>query len=242
MINEYMGKVEQLIRKVTNYEEEEMRQAAQKIAEALESDGVIHLFGSGHSHLLAEELYYRAGGLVPINPILHEPLMLHEGAIKSSEIERKEGYAQSFMTKQDIRKGDVLIVVSTSGRNAVPVEVALFGKEKGAYVITVTATEYSKSQDSRHSSGERLFEVADLVLNTHIPTGDALMSHENIDVSFAPGSTVVGAAMLNAVVAEAINLMAENGIEPPIFLSANVKGGDERNKALIEKYGSRVKM
>src|SRR5699024_3266186 len=131
---------------------------------------------------------------------------------KSSEIERKEGYAPSFMTEQDIQKGDILIVVSASGRNAVPVEVALFGKEKGAYVIAVTATEYSKSQDSRHSSRQRLFEVADLVLDTHSPVGDALMSHENVDVRCATGSTSVGAAMLNAVVAETINIMAERGI------------------------------
>src|SRR5699024_5397533 len=242
MINQYMQKIDKLLKQVTQDEAETMTKAAENIATALQAGGVLHLFGSGHSHILAEELYYRAGGLVPVNPILHEPLMLHKGAVKSSEIERKEGYTPSFMTEQDIRKGDILIVVSTSGRNAVPVEVALFGKDAGAYVIAVTATEYSKSQDSRYSSGQRLFEVADLVLDTHIPVGDALMSHENVDVRFAPGSTIVGAAMLNAVVAETINLMAESGIEPPIFLSANVKGGDERNKALIEKYGGRVKM
>src|SRR5699024_486724 len=99
-----------------------------------------------------------------------------------------------------------------------------------------------RSSDLRHSSGQRLLEVADLILDTHIPQGDALLSHEKIDVRFAPGSTVIGAAMLNAIIAETIHLMTGAGAEPPIFLSANVKGGDERNQALIEKYAKRVKM
>lgn len=242
MIQQYMEKVNQLLKQVTQNEKNAMNKAAEKIATALQNDGVLHLFGSGHSHMLAEELHYRAGGLVPVNPILHEPLMLHEGAVKSSEIERKEDYAKVFMSKQDIRPKDILIVISTSGRNAVPVDVALFAREKGVYVIAVTSTNYSRSQPSRHSSGKRLYEVADLVLDTHIPLGDALLSHGNVDARFAPGSTVVGAAMLNAIVAETINMITEAGAEPPIFLSANVKGGDERNKALIEKYGGRVKL
>lgn len=242
MIHTYMEKIDQLLKHVTQNEANTMAQAAEQIATALQTDGVLHLFGSGHSHILAEELYYRAGGLVPVNPILHEPLMLHEGALKSSEMERKEEYAKEFMAEQDIRPGDVFMVMSTSGRNAVPVDVALLGKEKGAYIIAVTSTMYSQSQPSRHSSGRRLYEVADLVLDTHIPKGDALMSHNHVDVNFAPGSTVIGAAMLNAVVADAISRLAEAGIEPPIFLSANVKGGDERNRLLIEKYGERVNL
>lgn len=242
MIHTYMEKIDQLLKHVTQNEANTMAQAAEQIATALQTDGVLHLFGSGHSHILAEELYYRAGGLVPVNPILHEPLMLHEGALKSSEMERKEEYAKEFMAEQDIRPGDVFMVMSTSGRNAVPVDVALLGKEKGAYIIAVTSIMYSQSQPSRHSSGRRLYEVADLVLDTHIPKGDALMSHDHVDVNFAPGSTVIGAAMLNAVVADTISRLAEAGIEPPIFLSANVKGGDERNRLLIEKYGERVNL
>ena len=242
MIHTYMEKIDQLINHVTQNEAKTMARAAEQIATALQADGVLHLFGSGHSHILAEELYYRAGGLVPVNPILHEPLMLHEGALKSSEMERKEEYAKGFMAEQDIRPGDVLMIVSTSGRNAVPVDVALLGKEKGAYIIAVTSIMYSQSQPSRHSSGRRLYEVADLVLDTHIPKGDALMSHDHVDVNFAPGSTVIGAAMLNAVVADTISRLAEAGIEPPIFLSANVNGGDERNRLLIEKYGERVNL
>ena len=242
MIHTYMEEIERLIKQVTKKEAKSMEQAAKQIATVLQADGVLHLFGSGHSHILAEELYYRAGGLVPVNPILHEPLMLHEGPLKSSEMERKKEYAKEFMAEQDIRPGDVLMVISTSGRNAVPVDVALLGKEKRAFIIAVTSTMYSQSQPSRHSSGRRLYEVADLVLDTHIPVGDALMSHNHVDVHFAPGSTVIGAAMLNAVVADTISRMAEAGVEPPIFLSANVKGGDERNRLLIEKYGGRVNM
>src|SRR5699024_9683937 len=106
MINQYMQKIDKLLKQVTKDKTERRTQVAEKIARALQKDGVSHLFGSGLSDILAEELYYRAGGLVPVNPILHEPLMLHEGAIKSSELERQENYAQEFMADQDIRPED----------------------------------------------------------------------------------------------------------------------------------------
>lgn len=240
MINKYINSISDLLKEVEKEEIETMKNAAQKVAEAIQNDGIIHLFGSGHSHMLAEEVFYRAGGLLPTHPILHEPLMLHEGAIRSSTFERKNDYAREFMEMQDIRKGDVIFVISTSGRNPVPIDVALISKEKGAYVIGFTSVEYSKSQPSRHSNGKHLYEVVDLVINSHAPIGDALLSHEKVAVRFSPSSTVVGAAILNAIVAQAISIMADNGFEPPIFLSANIEGADDHNQKLIEKYRERI--
>src|SRR5699024_2645055 len=118
--------------------------------------GVDLIVGCGRSEDLTEEDYYRAGGLVPIHPILHYPLMLHEGAVRSSSLVRENDYAHNFMEQQDIRTGDVIFVISTSGRNPVPVDVAKIAKQKGAYVIGITSIEYSSRQPSRHTSGKHL--------------------------------------------------------------------------------------
>src|SRR5699024_691774 len=157
MIHNYFSNITDLLVKVEKEEKEALTQASEKVSESIQQDGIIHLFGCGHSHILTEEVYYRAGGLVPIHPILHEPLMLHEGAVRSSSLERKNDYAKEFMDGQDIRENDVMFVISTSGRNPVPVDVAKIAKQKGAYVVAITSIEYSKSQPSRHMSGHHLF-------------------------------------------------------------------------------------
>ncbi|HUQ64741.1 SIS domain-containing protein [Oceanobacillus profundus] len=242
MINNYFDKIKDLLAKVQKEEHNVMIQAGHKVAETIQNGGVIHLFGCGHSHILTEEVYYRAGGLVPIHPILHEPLMLHEGAVRSSTYERKNDYAKTFMQAQDIRDGDVIFVISTSGRNPVPVDVAHLAKEKGAFVIGITSIEYSSSQPSRHISGELLLDAVDLVINNHAPAGDALLSHIDVDVRFSPSSTVIGSTILNAVFAQSIKLMAENNFEPPVFLSGNIEGADDHNEKLIDKYKERIKL
>ncbi|WP_026906884.1 SIS domain-containing protein [Paucisalibacillus globulus] len=242
MIQQYFGKITELLSLVEKEEKSALEKAAHKVAETIQNDGIVHLFGCGHSHILTEEVYYRAGGLVPIHPILHEPLMLHEGAVRSSTLERKNDYAKDFMMDEDIQTGDVIFVISTSGRNPVPVDVANIAKEKGAYVIGITSIEYSSSQPSRHTSGKHLYDAVDIVINNHAPVGDALLSHEKVEVSFSPSSTVIGATILNAILGEAIKIMAENGFEPPVFLSGNIEGADNHNQKLIDKYSDRVKL
>jgi uncharacterized phosphosugar-binding protein len=198
------------------------------------------MFGCGHSHILTEEVFYRAGGLVPVRPIFYEPLMLHEGAVLSSELERRNGLAASFMDDQDIRKGEVVFVLSTSGRNPVPVDAALAAKAKGAFTVGITSIEYSHSQPSRHISGRRLSDAVDLAIDNHAVIGDAVLTHERVKVPFTPTSTVVGAAILNAVLAQAIADLAERGIEPPVYLSGNIDGAEAHNESLIAKYRERI--
>lgn len=242
MINEYIDKIKYLLVTVEKEESQTMNKAAEKVAESIQKGGIIHLFGCGHSHILTEEVYYRAGGLVPVQPISHEPLMLHEDASQLAILERKNDYAREFMKNQDIRKGDIVFVISTSGRNPVPVDVALIAKEKGAYIIGITSIKYSVSQPSRHASGKHLYESVDLVINNHSPVGDALLAHEKVAVQFSPSSTVIGSTILNAIFAESISIMAENNYAPPVFLSGNIEGADEHNKLLIEKYSERMKL
>jgi len=242
MLHEYVEQIRRSLDQIEEQEAERIRQAARKTAETIMQGGVIHLFGCGHSHILTEEVFYRAGGLAPIHPILVEPLMLHEGAVRSSELERQNGLAASFMHNQDIRPGEVMIVLSTSGRNPVPVDVVQIAKAKGAYTIGITSLQYSQSQPSRHVSGKHLYDAVDLVIDNHAVKGDAVLTYPGVPVPFAPTSTVIGAVILNGIFAEAIVMMTDQGYEPPVFLSGNIDGADERNRQLIARYRDRISL
>ncbi|MHA7137692.1 SIS domain-containing protein [Rossellomorea arthrocnemi] len=240
MISRYFEKIQEKLHVVQTEEAEKMAEFAQKISSSIQEDGIIQLFGCGHSHILSEEVFYRAGGLVPINPILIEPLMLHEGAVRSSQLEKAKGYASEFMNAQDIQPHDVVIVVSTSGKNPVPIDVALHAKERGAYVVSISSFDYVEKETSRHPSGRFLSEVVDLAINNHSVVGDAVLTDPRISVPFSPSSTVIGAAILNNVMAGAIENMVTDGFEPPIFISGNVDGAENHNERLIEKYRQRI--
>jgi uncharacterized phosphosugar-binding protein len=242
MLTQYFDKAKEKLELVEETQKESLQKAAEKVAEVIQNGGIVQLFGCGHSHILTEEVFYRAGGLVPIKPILVEPLMLHEGALRSSHLERQNDLAEEFLKEQDIRPEDLVFVLSTSGRNPVPVDVAQEAKSQGAFVVGITSLEYSQSQPSRHKSGKHLYNSVDLVIDNHSSKGDAALSYEKVAVPFAPTSTVVGAVILNAIFAEAIKIMADKGFEPPIFLSGNIDGADEHNNKLVEEYKGRISL
>jgi uncharacterized phosphosugar-binding protein len=158
----------------------------------------------------------------------------------TSTLERLDGYAAAAIREVPIQPGDVLIVHSVSGRNAAPVEVALYGKERGARVIALTSLDYSQSVHPRSRTGKRLFEVADLVIDNGAPRGDAVVQLPGFAQPVSPVSTILGAAILHAIVAEACAILLERGIQPPVFLSANLEGGDEHNARLMSRYRGRV--
>ncbi|ANU26371.1 SIS domain-containing protein [Planococcus versutus] len=242
MLSSYFKQIQERLEIVEQNETQAMLTAAKKVAAAIQAGGIIQLFGCGHSHILAEEVFYRAGGLVPIKPILVEPLMLHEGAVQSSLLERQNDYATEFLKDQEFQANDVVFVVSTSGRNPVPVDVALAAREKGAFVIGITSPTYADSQTSRHRTGQYLFNAVDLVIDNHSVIGDAVLAYEGVDVRFGPTSTVVGTTILNGIFAEAIKEMADAHFAPPIFLSGNIDGADEHNKKLIDTYSERISL
>jgi uncharacterized phosphosugar-binding protein len=242
MFNHYFQKLKEILSSIEKEENQNLKKAAEKIAQCIQSNGIVHVFGCGHSHIFGEELFYRAGGLVPINPILIEDLMLHKGAVRSSQLEKENDFAAQFMKNVKIQPRDVVIVASTSGRNPVPIDVAEIAKNKSAFVISITSYIYTKTVRSRHESGKYLYNTADLSIDNHIMVGDALIEHESLGVRFGPGSTVVGAAIVNGIMVEAINMMIENSFEPPIFKSGNVDGAEEHNRELINKYKDRIPM
>jgi len=240
MIDNYYRAIVSLLNTIQEEEKEKMQIAAEKVASTIEKGGIVHFFGAGHSHILCEDVFYRAGGLIPINLIFDANLMLDNGAMKSSELERTAGYAETFMDSADIRPGEIVFVISTSGRNGVTIDAALLAKAKGAEVVGITSLEYSKSQPSRHPSGKRLFEVCDICIDNHCPKGDPLLSTGGFATPFVPGSTIAGAYILKAILSTTIKIMVDKGLDPPVFLSGNLEGEDEQNRRLLEKYKDRI--
>ena len=214
-------------------------QAGKVIANAIAQGGTLHIFGTGHSHMLAEELYVRAGGLTCVNAILEPSLMLHEDPARATELERQEGLAAEILAKHEMRAGDVLIVASNSGRNPVPIEMALLAKERGLVVIALTSLVHSQAVASRHSSGRRLFELADVILDNGGEVGDAVLELERHPTRACPTSTVIGAAILNAVVATAIEELLSMGFVPSILISSNVDDSQNARGGLSNPTSTR---
>lgn len=218
-----------------------LERAAQSVFESLLTDGVLHVFGSGHSHALAEEAFHRAGGLVPVNAIQEVFLTPLTSPGMSRQLERVPGLAKIILECHDLRSGEILLVISNSGINVVPVEVALEGKARGLTVIALTSLNHSQNVPARHPSGKRLFEIADIVLDNCGAAGDAAVRYEGLPGRVAPTSFLAGAYIINSVVCRVVELFLAKGFTPPVYLSANVPGGDEHNKTLEAKYRGRIR-
>lgn len=219
---------------------EAIQEAAAMIADCIAADGLLHVFGCGHSQILAEEIFYRAGGLVPVNAMLELPLSLQE-ASRSTFFERLEGYARVIFDNYQTSPGEVIIIISTSGRNAVSVEMAMAAKERGLKVVSLTSLAYSQGVDSRHPSGKKLYELADIVLDNGAILGDAAIEVAGVPYKVGPTSAVVGIAILWALVIEVVNILVERGVEPPVWLAANVPGGDDVVADYMREYRHRIK-
>ena len=237
---QYLSRLQQKLAAALADQQLILQSAAERIATSIQQGGILLVFGSGHSHMLAEELYVRAGGLAPVKAILIHELMLHEDIERASLLERQPEYADTVFAGQTLRSGDGLIVISNSGSNGLPVEVALRGKQAGLFVIALTSVAFSRTLDPRHPSGRRLFEVADLVLDNYGVPGDACLEIPGATAPCGPTSTVVGAALLNALIAETAGRLAAHGIEPPIFVSGNFTNDVRQSLRAVKKVGMRL--
>lgn len=234
---EYGEKVRALLNRVDETQSENITTLANKIVENIENDKIIHTFGTGHSHMIGIEIFARAGGLGNVNAILDPDTLTAFGAQRSGRMEKVSGVSDVIFDSYKIVKGDIMIVSSNSGRNAMPIEMAMRCQKEGVYVVALTNVEQSKKAISRHASGKRLFECADLVLDSCVADGDAEM---NIDgVLVGPGSSMASMYILNCATTEAMKICNKKGIKYPVFQSQNVDGFD--NDSIYNKYESRVK-
>jgi uncharacterized phosphosugar-binding protein len=215
---------------------ENIMKAAELIADAISSGRWVHVFGTGHSHMMADEVSGRAGGLAAFNGIVDFGLSGYSGMVKSSLLEKLEGYARTIIDCEQLRKGDTVIVVSNSGVNAVPIEFAIEAKKRGLSVVAITSMTHSKSVPARNSSGKKLFEVADITIDNCGVPGDAFVKLEGLEQRVGATSTVMGATIIDAIVTEATKLLIRRGIKPPVWLSGNVPGSEATNLTYMQKY------
>ncbi|MGD7044663.1 sugar isomerase domain-containing protein [Jeotgalibacillus proteolyticus] len=240
-MNDYLKSVQALLAKAASTEEEVIERIAAKLVQKIHNGGIIQLFGCGHSNLLAQEPYYRAGGLVPVTSINVEAVMLHNGGVLASANEKDEALAKKIANLTSFEKNDVLIVISTSGRNPVPIEAAQKARANSIYTIGLLSQNYSKeSHPSKHSSGLRLEESVDDVINNHSPLGDSMLKLKNNDQPFGSSSSVIGTALLHALFTRVVQLMENGGITPPIFRSGNDDDSLSHNQQLVARYRDRI--
>ena len=240
MNKEYLRNIQRLLENLENTQEQVIDQVAAACAECIYNGGLLYFFGTGHSHMICEEPFYRAGGLASIYPILETDLMLHEGASKSSSYERLEGLGNVVISHTPLGKGDVLFLISNSGRNCAIIDAALEAKKRGAITVAITSINHTTNVTSRHSNGMNLYQVCDFVLDNGGIVGDASVSLEGLPQKIAPTSSVIDITMVNLVLVNTVELLLQKGMTPPVFTSANTDQGDSANKNILETYKSRL--
>lgn len=235
----YFRRLYDIIERMMGSQGRNIETAASWMADTLIDGGVVHLFGSGHSHMVAEEVFHRAGSLLPLNPMLDANLTLFSD-VNATLLERTSGYGKVIVGSHDIRPGEAVFVISNSGVNPVPLEVAIEAKTRGGKTIGITSVSQYRDAPSRSESGERLCDVVDLTIDTHVPSGDALIQIDGLDTPVGGVSSAIGIAIINAIIVEAADIMMRRGVTPPVIPSMNLPGGDEQMARLIERYGHRL--
>ncbi len=237
---EYYGVIQEQLSRQFAQEGDRIAKAAEYCAASVSSGRVIHVFGCGHSQMFAMEVFYRAGGLVPVNALLIPHLALFPKAKLSTLQERVEGFSGEYLKLENTDPRDTMIIVSISGRNAGVVDMALAAKEIGMKVVALTSHEFSASTTSRHSSGKHLADVADVVIDVKCCSGDAALSVEGLEPRFCGTSTVLGMAIMESIVAQTVENCVKAGYNPPIYVSSNLDKGDAINAEHIRNYSSLI--
>ncbi len=242
----YKNIVIELFEQIEKQEQDAIDKAATLLVKTIKKDQLVHVIGpGGHSNMGAYEIFYRAGGLVPVNAILDPGTLVSMGARRSTIIERTLGYGKAVLEAFEVNDG-ALIIVNAYGINTMSIDVALEAHERGIPTIGITSKDFAKKippdHPARHPSKKNLFEVVDVHIDCHMPFGDAVISIDGLPQKVAPVSTLVNSFSLNLLVIRTVEKLVGQGVTPPIWTSANVPGGDEANKNYIERYKGRIRL
>lgn len=233
----YFESVVSVLNKIKNTQAEKISTAAEMVAQTIMNDGIIYIFGCGHSHLIALDCFYRSGGLANVSAMLDTDLMLHNGAAKSSKMEKMPGIAESIFERYCITDKDLIIIVSTSGKNAVPVEMTRVASKNGITSIAITSSAYFADKTNL----PMLYECADMYIDNCVPHGDAVLEIGDTSEKMGSVSTFASSYIMQTILAEGAKMASENGCDISVYKSGNIDGGAEFNKALIKKYMPRIK-
>lgn len=244
--SEYLSTISHLMDRIRTEEENALTEAARLLAAQVAEDRLIHVYGpGGHSNLASQEVFFRAGGLMHVSAILDEGTLLSSGALRSMAIERTPGYGRIVIEDQQLGEGDLLILVNAYGINAALIDAALTAKERGCTLIGVSSREHAEAtapdHPARHPSRRDLHDVVDLHLDTKVPVGDAVIDIDGVAERTGAVSTFANAFTLNWLMMSAVAVLAERGIDPPLWRSGNAPGGDEANGRFLERFTGRVR-
>ncbi|HBE01315.1 MAG: hypothetical protein A2096_02405 [Spirochaetes bacterium GWF1_41_5] len=242
----YYEAIEKNIYEVESKQIDNILKAAEEMARAVKEDRLINLYGGGgHTTLVMAEMFFRAGGLACINPIMDIGISTFNNAYKYLALERTENYATGLVKYYRLKPGDVFLIFHNIGVNAATIDAVLEAKKAGAVIIAVSSGYWQNGLPMdhflRHSSKKNLFELADICIDDYNPLGDAVIKFSELDVPIAPVSNIVDFYIAHRLEIECIKKLIEWGIEAPVWKSANVPGGDEYNQKLHEKYNPRIK-
>ncbi|QIK72597.1 sugar isomerase domain-containing protein [Propioniciclava coleopterorum] len=243
---QYYGAVTGLMQQILATEPDAVAAVADVLADQIEADRLVHVYGpGGHSNLASQEVFFRAGGLMHVSAILDEGTLMSSGALRSMAIERTPGYGRIVIDDASLGADDVLILVNAYGINAALIDAALRARELGATVIGVSSREHADNtapdHPARHPSKQNLHDVVDLHVNTHVPVGDALIQVEGALERSGASSTFANAFALNWIMLETLQRLAGRGVEVPMWRSGNAPGGDEANQRFISRFKGRVR-
>jgi uncharacterized phosphosugar-binding protein len=242
----YFDDVTDLMKRILTQEQEALSAAAERLAEQIAADRLIHVFGpGGHSNLAAQEIFFRAGGLMHISAILDEGTLLSNGALRSMAVERTPGYGKIVVRDQRLGENDLLILVNAYGINAALIDAALEARARGVFLIGVSSREHASNTSldhpARHPSKANLHDLVDIAIDCKVPIGDALVAVPEMEERIGAVSTFANAFALNCVVIQTVALLKSRGMEPPVWRSGNAPGGDEANARFIARFHDRVR-
>ena len=246
LMDRYYNEVLGIINEIRATERENILKAARVVADHVKQDKLVYVFGpGGHSNLAAMEIFFRAGGLMHINAILNQETMLNTGALKSMQVERLPGYGKIVVEDYNIGEGDLLWIVNAYGINSATIDAALTAKSRGARVIGVSSVEHATTcpidHPARHPSKKNLHDIVDIAIDCKVKLGDATLEIPNFPQKIGALSTYANAYVMNCVVIEAINMMVNEGINPPVWRSGNCPGGDEWNNQFLDRFRNCVR-
>ncbi|MDF2904860.1 MAG: uncharacterized protein K0R34_181 [Herbinix sp.] len=238
----FLPKLCALLQEVESLENDAMEAAAKAAFTSIQKGGLLHVFATGHSLMIVEEMFFRSGGLVPVNPIVDQSLTIQDGAVQSMMNERKSGLAEQILAKVGLKKGDTIIISSNSGINNVPIEAAIYAREIGLTVVGITSLKASSELETRHMSGKKLYEYCDIVIDNHVPIGDGLLSIPENGLVTGGASSFSSLFIAQKIILKIENYYLAEDQLPPVYRSANIPGGTEYNAELIASYQDKIKL
>ena len=246
-VHGWFGAAERIVGGIEKTQMDHIVEAARLCTEAISDGGLVHLFGTGHSRIPLEEMFPRYGSFPGFHPIAELSMTFHtqivgaNGQRQAMFIERTEGLGEVILSNFTFGESDVMMVFSTGGSTAVPIDIAIGARRRGMAVIAVTSVAHSMASDSGHSSGTRLLDHADIVIDLGTPPGDSLVDIEGTDVSVGPGSTMANVAVVNAIKVATASMLQERGTLPPVITGAQRIGADEAAAVFDAAYADHAR-